>query len=221
MDPFSIIVANGVLPRTRKVFNLLSDALHVIVCDGAINNYYSYTSRKPDYVIGDGDSVDRKIIEKKGLVFIQSDDQETNDLTKAVLSARERGWDNFLILGATGEREDHSIGNIFLLGKFLAMGIHATMMGVKGDFIAVQGTFDENVGRRRSVSIFALDREPITAKGLEYPVENRVFEELWEGTLNRTTQDRLTVSSDGRFIIYLGKKPSRTQLSKEDALDAE
>ena len=219
MDRYNIIVANGLLPRTRKTYNLINDALHVIVCDGAINTYFSYTNRKPDYVIGDGDSANMKVIEKRGLTFIQVDDQETNDLTKAIESGIERGWNNFIIIGATGQREDHTIGNIFLLAKYLSMGIQAKLAAPKGDFIPVQGTFEKKVGRLRTVSIFSIDRKPITATGLEYPIENKVFEELWEGTLNRTTSDYLTIQSEGRYIVYLGKKPSNSMLAREEEED--
>ena len=216
MDSYNIIVANGLLPRTRRIFNLINNALHVIVCDGAINTYFSYTERRPDYVIGDGDSANMRIIEKKGLTYIQVEDQETNDLTKAVESGRERGWDNFVIIGATGQREDHTIGNIFLLAHYLTLGVHVTMEATKGVFIPVQGSFQRKVGRLRTVSIFSIDREPITASGLEYPIENKVLEELWEGTLNRTTDDTLTIQSEGRYIVFLGKKPANSMLAKED-----
>lgn len=216
MERYNIIIANGIMPRTRKITNLIEDAEHIIVCDGAINTYFSFSRRVPDYVIGDGDSAKKTILAKWNIPFIKVPDQETNDLTKAILSGRERGWDNFIILGGTGGREDHSLGNIFLLGHYLELGIKVKMVCTKGDFIPVRGHFDENVGRRRVVSIFPIDRAPITASGLKYPVIDKTFEELWEGTLNVTSDNRLTAYSEGRYIIYLGKRPGKMALEEAD-----
>ena len=43
------------------------------------------------------------------------EDQEINDLTKSVRFAHTQGYREVLILGATGLREDHTLGNISLL----------------------------------------------------------------------------------------------------------
>lgn len=216
MESYNIIVANGILPRTRKITNLIEHADHVIVCDGAINTYFTYTKRLPNYVIGDGDSLKKSILGKWKIPFIHVGDQETNDLTKAVLSAKERGWDNLIIIGATGGREDHSLANIFLLGHYLDLGVNVKMVCTKGDFVAARGRFDENVGRYRVVSLFPIDREEITASGLKYPVRGRTFDELWQGSLNVTDSDQLTIDSQGRYIIFLGKRPGKMALEEAD-----
>ncbi|MDD7560160.1 MAG: thiamine diphosphokinase [Porphyromonas sp.] len=212
MKQYNVIVANGILPRTRKMINLIEDAEHVIVCDGAVNNYFSYTKRLPDYVIGDGDSLDKDLVNQWHIPFIKVEDQETNDLTKAVFSGKEHGWDNFLIVGATGGRDDHAIANIFLLGYYVKIGVNVRMICPKGEFIPVAGHFDERVGSGRVVSIFPVDHSPVTATGLVYPVINRTFNELWEGTLNKTKEDRLVIDSEGRFLVFLGKRPAASAL---------
>ena len=214
MEEYNVIVANGSLPRTRRITNLIENATHVIVCDGAINNYFSYSKRLPDYVIGDGDSLDPVLINQWNLPFYKVEDQETNDLTKAVLSGKERGWDNFVIIGATGGREDHSLANIFLLAHYIKLGIRVQMICTKGEFIPVDGHFDERVGEGRAVSIFPVDHAPITATGLLYPVINRTFDELWEGSLNEMKEERLVVDSEGRYLIFLGKRLSLSALAK-------
>ena len=48
----------------------------------------------------------------------RDEDQETNDLTKAVKWCNERGYNDIVIIGATGKREDHTIGNISLLAEY-------------------------------------------------------------------------------------------------------
>ena len=47
-------------------------------------------------------------------------EQETNDLSKAFRYCLKRGWKKLFILGATGKREDHTMGNISLLSDYQA-----------------------------------------------------------------------------------------------------
>ena len=45
--------------------------------------------------------------------FVRVAEQETNDLDKAIRLCRERGWGDLVVVGATGLREDHAIGNVY------------------------------------------------------------------------------------------------------------
>ena len=72
----------------------------------------------PFAIVGDCDSVNKKIAEKYSDRLFRDTDQETNDLTKAVKWCSERGYTNIVILGATGKREDHTLGNISLLIEY-------------------------------------------------------------------------------------------------------
>ena len=214
ISSYNVIVANGLLPHTKRMVRLMEGAQHVVVCDGAINTLFTYTSRVPDYVIGDGDSLDPAILAKKGVPFVEVKDQETNDLTKAVMSCVERGWKNLIVLGGTGGREDHSIANVFLLAHYLSMGIEVRMAVPKGEIIPIKGIFDEKVGRKRVVSLFSVDCRPVTATGLKYPVIDRTFDELWQGTLNETSDERLHIECDGRVLLFLGKPATATALAE-------
>ena len=49
-------------------------------------------------------------------------DQETNDQTKAVNFLLAQGKRRIAIIGATGNREDHTLGNISLLSDYLRAG---------------------------------------------------------------------------------------------------
>ena len=68
---------------------------------------------KPTIIIGDLDSIDTKIKEKYSHIIIEILDQSQNDLRKALNWLNKKKCSNITILGATGLREDHTIGNIF------------------------------------------------------------------------------------------------------------
>ena len=69
----------------------------------------------PDIIIGDGDSLCPEYRELYASLVHHNPDQETNDQTKAVHYLYARGMRRIAIVGATGKREDHTIGNISLL----------------------------------------------------------------------------------------------------------
>ena len=48
-------------------------------------------------------------------MIVHVTEQETNDLNKAFRYCLANGWTDIVILGATGKREDHTLGNIGLL----------------------------------------------------------------------------------------------------------
>ena len=76
----------------------------------------------PDAIVGDMDSLNESIAGRFHDRIFKDKDQDTNDLTKAVAWCSERGYRDLVILGATGKREDHTIGNISLLAEYIKDG---------------------------------------------------------------------------------------------------
>ena len=105
----TVILAAGDFPkRDGAAWNILAAAKRVICCDSAADQYRRRFKRDPDFVVGDLDSVRGEFPET---VF--DPDENVNDLGKAVRFARSRGWNDLVIAGASGKREDHTIGNFF------------------------------------------------------------------------------------------------------------
>ncbi|NLG02134.1 MAG: hypothetical protein GX565_18565, partial [Lentisphaerae bacterium] len=52
-------------------------------------------------------------------------EQESNDLAKAFRFCVGQGWRDLVIVGATGLREDHTLGNLAWLADF-AQALHAS-----------------------------------------------------------------------------------------------
>lgn len=51
-----VVVAHGELTATPHIMQMLHNAEHIVVCDGALEQYLSLTHGAPDAVVGDGDS---------------------------------------------------------------------------------------------------------------------------------------------------------------------
>lgn len=219
---YFIIIANGQFPVSQHVLALLERADCVVCCDGAFENYFRWCRqmagrRRQVEVVGDGDSLREGLIGEArsagmdvGCKMIA--EQESNDLSKAVRYVFEQvreqvdgdGEIRVDILGATGLREDHTLGNISLLAyyatEFPEIGFR--MVSDYGVFLSVLGRrrFVSHAGQQ--VSIFSFTPTvPVSVSGLRYPIEERCLNWLWEGTLNESLGDEFEVSG-GTLVVY-------------------
>ena len=153
--PEAVILANGEYPTHPLPLRMLEEAKFVACCDGAANEYISrgYT---PDVIIGDGDSLSPENKTRFSNIIHQIADQETNDQTKAVHFLREKGYRKIAIIGATGKREDHTLGNISLLLEYMKSGMEVRTITDYGVFIPASGTqtFVSHAGQQVSIINF-------------------------------------------------------------------
>lgn len=195
----ALIIANGSFPTHPFALELINTATYIICCDGGANSLIEYGG-VPDAIIGDGDSITNinKAKYKDRLHIIS--EQETNDLTKAVNFAVKRGFNNLTILGATGHREDHTLGNISLLMDYQT-SCRVNMVTDFGIFYPCQNHFIKELEVGSQLSIFNFGATNIQAIGLEYPV--RDFSKWWEGTLNSVSSPNVEIKAKGIFLIYI------------------
>ena len=179
-----IILADGLFPSSEKVQNLLREAETIVCCDGAAQKLLDF-GVEPDYIVGDLDSLSAELKQRFTQKIIQNTDQETNDLTKAVEFCISKNWKQIVILGATGLREDHTLGNISLLCDYKKQLDKVAMISDFGTFTPIFETTTFNSYLGQQVSIFALNQKTkLTFNGLKYPVTNQSFTSWWQGTLN-------------------------------------
>ena len=179
-----VVVANGSFPQTAGPLELLKATPVIIACDGAVQNLHE-RGLVPSAIVGDLDSI--------------------NDLTKAVRFAHASGYRKILILGATGLREDHTLGNISLLTDFAPLFEVVEMLSDYGRFIPVLRTTTLPCTPGQQISIFSMyPCGEITTEGLRWPITRRRLTSWWQGSLNEAlgTEFTLTLSPDARLIIY-------------------
>lgn len=196
----AVVLGNGEYPTHPQPEALLALAPYVVCCDGAADEFIK-RGYKPDVIIGDGDSLSEENRLKYAGIFYKIADQETNDQTKAVDFLLEKGMKSIVIVGATGKREDHTLGNISLLIDYMRAGADVRMMTDHGVFIPCRGarTFCAEPGQQ--VSIINFGAKGLRGEGLVYPL--RDFTNWWQGTLNETTGNRFTIHAQGEYLVYL------------------
>ncbi len=203
MNKQAVIVADGEFPTHKIPLEAIKAAKFLVCCDGAINQL---DARKivPDLIVGDLDSADPKLLDKYKTKTCKSDCQDTNDLTKAVNWLLDKNFEEIVIVGACGKREDHTLGNFSLLFDY-CQKIKVSMLTDHGKFSTAtkSTTFESFAGQQ--VSIFSINQTlKITSENLKYPLRKTALSSLWCGTLNESTAENFTLLFDesGQIVVY-------------------
>ncbi len=200
----TIILADGTFPVHKIPLGILRDAEKIICCDGSAGNLLN-AGFVPDAIVGDMDSVSSEVSERfADRVYVDSD-QETNDLTKAVKWCRESGLDDITILGATGKREDHTIGNISLLADYSEM-LSIRMVTDYGVFLPFHRSCRVETYPGQQVSVFSIQPSTeISSSGLRYPLVKRTLSNWWQATLNEAEGNSFELTFEGSPVLVFLK----------------
>lgn len=217
------IICNGDFPKSEYPCYLIRTSDHIVCCDGALKAWLRNMDRLfggerlPEVIVGDMDSLSPSLQKKFAGRTVKVEEQDFNDMTKSLLYVLEHYPDAHCIhfLGATGKREDHSLGNISLLmeyAKHLSGGdtetdylsgslrkalasykerqLEMDMVTDYTSIVAVTDSCELAVGEGRKVSIISTDYSlRIKSYGLEWQTEGVVFDNIWKATLNRAASD--------------------------------
>ncbi|MBR5056280.1 MAG: thiamine diphosphokinase [Bacteroidales bacterium] len=203
-----VILAHGDFPSSPAALAALDNADCVICCDGAAELLLAH-GRTPDFITGDMDSLPDRLKERFADIIRPSSCQETNDQTKAFRLALTLNPERITILGATGAREDHTMGNVSLLLDYVReASCPVSILTDYGRFEAILDSATLPCRRGQEISIFAFDNTlRIKSVGLEYPTDNVVFDSLWKATLNVAAADTftLTLSHPAGVLVYFAE----------------
>ena len=199
--PFeAVVVAGGDYPTAPQPLEVLHNAPFVVCCDGAADRYIA-TGHVPDAIVGDGDSISAYNRTKYASRLHIVAEQETNDQTKAVNFLLGKGMRHIAIVGATGRREDHTIGNISLLIEYARAGAQVRSFTDHGVFIPCNGDTTLKCRKGQQVSIFSITAKNLSAEGLLYPIYD--FTNWWQGTLNECTGEQFTIYAEGEYLLFV------------------
>lgn len=221
--PEVVVLGGGDYPRHPQALSLLNQAERVACCDGAAFEFIS-RGGKPWRIIGDCDSIlsptnkkEEEILEQNRHLIRRIEEQDDNDQTKAVRYCIEHGFRKIAIVGATGGREDHTLGNISLIAEYQRMGAEVRLYTDHGIFVPCHNKISLSVSipdrfeavsdtiatRQKStqISIFNISAHGFKSEGLRYPLYD--FTQWWQGTLNEAISSPVTIEAEGDFLVYV------------------
>ena len=200
-ESYTVIVADGTFPTHEIPLGFIKNATRIVCCDGSTQNLL-LAGMQPDAIVGDLDSLSDELAVRYADRIFLDESQETNDLTKAVTWCCEMGHREIVIVGATGKREDHTIGNISLLAEYMKEA-NVKMVTDTGIFLSYLKSSEISSFQGQQISIFSIDPETeVTSFGLRYPLNKTKIKNWWFATLNEALGDSFSLEFNGRLIVY-------------------
>lgn len=197
--PEAVVLDAGSFPSHAVPLQILASTPNIVCCDGAAAGYIGrgYT---PWRIVGDCDSLNPALQREYSNILRRNPDQETNDQTKAVTYLAKHGFQKIAIVGATGMREDHTLGNISLLIDYMTAGMDVRIYSDYGVFIPYCDSAKIELPQGTRLSIFNFSATGFSASGLEYPLHE--FTSWWQGTLNRSTDREVKIHAHGYWLLF-------------------
>lgn len=206
----TIVLANGAFPQSSEALTLLQRWLcrehndFLACCDGAVNSLMDYCHNLPDVVVGDLDSLSQELRMQLEDRLVHIAEQESNDLSKTInYLCQDLGRRRIIILGATGKREDHTLGNLSLLPSYASIVDELVLITDTGYFRLVKEPCTLEVQRGGQLSFFSFDAQPISVRGVQWSLEHRILPYLWSGTLNRAQDNIITIEVYHPILVFV------------------
>lgn len=208
-----VIIGSAPVGKIEGLKRRLREDDEIICADGGL-----YTAHrmgvKPQLVIGDFDSYSEPLPRDTEIIRLPVSKDDT-DLMYCVKEGLYRGFNDFLILGATGGRLDHTYGNFGVLlylarrgaGNLLADEYNEASVLTEGTQL-ISGAMGDMV----SVFPFGCSQCSVSYQGLQYPLNHGMLSlEEPVGVSNRMTEEQAAITVHSGPVLVI--------LSKEDQAD--
>ena len=210
-----LIVCGGEIDGDFAERLIMSSGFEVIiVADRGMDFLYEHKIT-PDIIVGDFDSVKNEALsyfKEKGMsdIHVLNPEKDDTDSECALQIALDHGADHIIIIGATGTRIDHVLGNISLLGKAMSEGKMAELLDTHNRIRMIDNELEieKNKQYGKYVSIIPVCKNnKITLEGFKYPLKDYTFEGFNTlGISNEIVDDiaKITVN-EGQYIVIESK----------------
>ena len=166
--------------------------------------------REPDLIVGDFDSSEKPENRNGGVIYlpVRKDDTDTMYIVRECLKL---GFSDFLLLGMTGGRPDHTFANFCTLSYIAENGAHGCMADGRC-VVEVIGTGKTIIENKKdsgfSVFPFGCSKCRLSLKGFEYELEDgELTEDFPLGVSNRIISDKAeVVLTSGKAILFIGNQ---------------
>jgi len=201
-----IVLANGKPPSKNVIRFLQSTGYNTIICaDGGAD-----TARKlgatPDYIIGDFDSVKEETLQffRNKCEIIKIKRQNDTDVEKCLKFAFKKKFKEAVLLGAIGDRLDHSFCNMGIVIKFFDK-IKVRIISDKSILTPYTGEVTISTVRDETISLYGFDEKTkISSSGLKYPLKQKSLPfGHKESTSNVAMSDRVELKIAGGIIFVI------------------
>jgi len=212
MPKSALIICNGEPPPRVLARRLAREADIIVAADGGANIARAYGLR-PDVIIGDLDSITRSTLGFfSSSLIIHLTRQDNTDLEKALDFLLIRKIRRAVIIGATGNRLDFTLGNLSVIWNYTSqIDLSFVGDGVTAMPVGRRKKVEGHVGSTVSLIPFGNCRG-ITLRGLQFPLENATMNIGAIGISNVIVKSPFTVEvRRGNMLMLLMDKARRAR----------
>jgi thiamine pyrophosphokinase len=202
----ALVLANGSSPKGKEIEFLNSIGYNFLICADGGANSAKKIGIIPDLIIGDMDSISDKNREyfKDRCEIIEYKRQDDTDVEKSLKYLIKTKYTDVVLLGAAGNRLDHTICNLGIVLKFYDK-IRISILYKESFLRPYSGSQSIRTIKGETISLYGFDTKTrISSEGLKYPLINSTltFGEK-ESTSNVAMKEKiyLTIKNGVIFVI--------------------
>ena len=210
-----VIITGGIIQdQAVKKYMESRKISHVIAVDGGVAAA-ERLSLQPDYIVGDFDTLAPEKLEKyksaDGITIRQfQPEKDDTDTQIAVELALQIGSKEIVILGGTGTRLDHVLGNIQTLYLALERGIDCQILDRHNRIRLIQDKYiirrAKQYGTYFSLIPLTTEVKGVTLLGAKYPLHRHDFTVLGTGSLgvsNEIVEEEVEIRIESGVMILI------------------
>ncbi len=201
--PRCVIIGGASIKKPDIIKAYLKHDDFIIFCDSGLFHAEALDI-SPDLIIGDFDS--HPMPDSSVETIVLPKEKDDTDTVYAAKEALSRGFDNFLLIGVSGDRLDHTLANVSILLMLHQKGASAILCD---DFseMEIVGTAPKAISPKFPFfSLVTIDgpAHGVTITNAKYPLENATINPNYQYAVSNEPLPNLTsyVSvSDGRLLL--------------------
>ena len=171
----AVVIAGGEIISYERVRSFLGPEDYYIFCDSGLFHKENLNV-EPDLIIGDFDSHEK--VDTGSEIITLPEMKDDTDSLSGVKLALKRGFKDFLLLGMTGRRMDHTLCNLYLLSYIKS---HHGRALIVDDWSEMEVVEKEEVFISDSYAYFSLIAwkgkcEGVNIENALYPLSSAVIE---------------------------------------------
>lgn len=187
---------------------------YLIAADKGLEAVFSL-ALDPDLIVGDFDSVNPEVLRRyetdpktvESILRFKAQ-KDFTDTQIAVERAVKFGASEIIVLGATGNRLDHVLGNIAIMKYALRWDCTISLVDENNKITMINNNFQiekkNQFGNYVSIVPYSKEVSNITLKGFKYNVSNETFyDNDTLGISNEIEEDVALIEFDSGFLLVI------------------
>ncbi|MBU3135641.1 thiamine diphosphokinase [Clostridium gasigenes] len=208
----ALIVSGGRAPSEELLLEHIVDSELIIGADRGCEVLLKH-GVVPSYIIGDFDSASKETIKKLEEMnvckFKYKKEKDYTDTELAFKLALDKGATEIIMMGVTGSRYDHTLGNIGLLLKALELKVNAKIVDDNNKIYLINKNtkFTGHFGDIISFQAYFQTVKSLNIKGAKYELSNydlKIGESIT--TSNEFLEESIEISFEEGVLMVLHTK---------------